>query len=342
MGLRMSRIRNGKASGWRWLLIPTLLSLALGSLAGCEAQQGNNIASPLANPKPTGTPPHPYLLQWGGYGNGSGHFNHAVGIAVNAAGTTLYVADQNNNRIQAFSPTGGYLTQWPATLPSGVAVDGSGNVYVTTQEYIQEFDLNGNLLASGGGPGTELGEFTGPEGLAVESSGGVTTVYVADTGNDKVQAANFLPGAPPPSYGITQVNSWGGLGSGAGKLNGPGGVAFNTSGTGFYVADSGNSLVQFFNLSTGYASQWGGLGPNFGQFNNPMGLATDSSGNVYVADTGNNRVEEFGPGGAYEFQWGGKGNGGGFFNSPSALAVDGAGYAYVMDTGDNLVQKFGP
>ena len=60
-----------------------------------------------------------------------------------------YVADGENHRIQKFDGTGSFLTKWGSmgsgdgqfNLPRGVAVDGSGNVYVADQNNsrIQKF-----------------------------------------------------------------------------------------------------------------------------------------------------------------------------------------------------------
>jgi len=63
-----------------------------------------------------------------------------MGVAVDGNGN-VYVADRLNNRVEVFTESGTYLTQWrqwgdPAggkqfNGPHGVAVDGNGNVYVT-------------------------------------------------------------------------------------------------------------------------------------------------------------------------------------------------------------------
>ncbi len=313
--------------------------LLLGAIVGCSQQRGSNIASPLASPKPTGTPQHPFLGEWGFYGSTSGDFDNPSAVAVNAAGTTVYVADENNNRVQAFTTIGVYLTQWPATLPVGLAVEGGGDVDVTTQEYVQRFDYTGNLLASGGGPGNLLGQFFGPQGLADPAG---VTVYVADSSNARVQAVTFLAGTSIPSYGITEAASWG-AGSGGVAFSNPFGVALSPSKTILYVTDISGSRAWGVSLNGGGVFGWGSLGPNPGQFDHPQGIAVDpSSGNLYVADAGNNRIEEFSAGGAYLLQWGGPGNGNGFFHAPASVAVDDGGNIYVVDSGNDLIQKFGP
>ncbi len=50
---------------------------------------------------------------------------------------------------------------WYFNTPYGVAVDGSGNVYIadTSNKRIQKFDLNGNLLAKWGSYGSDNGQF---------------------------------------------------------------------------------------------------------------------------------------------------------------------------------------
>jgi DNA-binding beta-propeller fold protein YncE len=46
----------------------------------------------------------PYLTQWGTFGTGNGQFNQPTGVAVDGSGN-VYVADPGNHRIQKF----GYL-----------------------------------------------------------------------------------------------------------------------------------------------------------------------------------------------------------------------------------------
>jgi sugar lactone lactonase YvrE len=76
------------------------------------------------------------------------------------------------------------------TNPRGVAVDGSGNIYVAdTDNYrIQVFTGTGAFLRKWGGIGSGDGQFDAPSGIAVDGSG---NVYVADaiiTGYRSLQA----------------------------------------------------------------------------------------------------------------------------------------------------------
>src|SRR5208282_3664454 len=81
------------------------------------------------------------LLAWGAQGSGPGQFYNPWGVAVDSSGN-VYVVDYGNNRVEKFTSSGTFVTQWGSygsensgpgqfNLPSGVAVDSSGNVYVT-------------------------------------------------------------------------------------------------------------------------------------------------------------------------------------------------------------------
>jgi DNA-binding beta-propeller fold protein YncE len=78
----------------------------------------------------------------------------AWGVAADASGN-IYVADPSNSRIEKFSNTGTYITQWGsfgtntgqfgANSPQGIAVDSSGNIYAidTGNSRIEIFSSTG-------------------------------------------------------------------------------------------------------------------------------------------------------------------------------------------------------
>lgn len=328
---------------YQLIAISILLFLGFAFESGCTSNNGSNPASTFVNPQSNATPQHPYLTQWGG----SGNLNNPVALAVNSSGTTIYVADQNDNSVKAYSSTGTLFTQWFVSIPAGVSVDPNGFVYVTSadgNDIIEKFDSGGNLIAQGGGLGTGNGKFNGPMGTACNG----TTLLVADVGNNLVQAVTFVTATPTPpatavAFGLVFLSQWTGNTTGGVSFNAPQNLAINSSGTTFYVADTGNSLIQAYSPTTGFVGKWGGLGINPGQFNKPQGIAVSPIlGNVYVADTQNNHIEIFDSGGNYLFEFGSYGSGVGTFKLPVGVAVDASGYVYVADAGNNLIQKFGP
>ncbi len=215
--------------------------------------------------------------------------------------------------------------------PSGVAVDGSGNLYVADKENhrVQKCVAIDSTWAcstfAGSGQGPDANQFSYPFGVAVDSSG---NVYVADSGNNRVQ--QFAPDCTTPCSGVTIASG----------LNDARGVAVDGSGN-VYVADTYNNQVQKCVVSdtTWTCSTFAG-GINAGStadlFLQPYGVAVDASGNVYVADTGNSRLQK----------WAQNATEGATFASalagPRGVAMDASGNVYVADSDNNRIRKCVP
>jgi DNA-binding beta-propeller fold protein YncE len=226
--------------------------------------------------------------QWGGTaGSGNQQFNFPWGVAVNDPAGLVYVADMLNNRIQKLTTSGAYMATFANSsdsfyLPKGVAVDGAGNVYVadTNNNRIQKFDSNGVLLGQWGkannNPGTGAGEFSNPNGVAVDLMG---TIYVADTGNKRIQ--KFM----------TRGAIWSDLVT---NLDQPRGIAVDGTGNVYVAVYPLNNLggpggsVRKYDSGGVFMGQWGEQGGV--TFNWPKGVAVDRWGYVYVADSGNNSI----------------------------------------------------
>ena len=144
-----------------------------------------------------------------GTGN-TARFYSPAGVAVDNL-ENVYVADQGNHTIRKITPTGvvttvaglagtvgsanGLASAARFTLPSGVAVDITGVVYVADSgdSTIRRITADGQVTTLAGLAGMRnyadgLGSaaiFYGPQGVAVDSAG--TAVYVADTGNNRIQ-----------------------------------------------------------------------------------------------------------------------------------------------------------
>ena len=283
---------------------------------------------------PVAAQPPVYLMQWGATGSGEGQFNFPNRVAVDASGN-VYVSDFLNNRIQKFTDTGAYVTQWNTTgasgfLPFGVATDASNNVYVVDYggDHILKFTDTGTFLTQWGTYGDGDGQFIFPNGVATDAAG---NVFVVDFVNNRVE--KFTSNG---SY-LTQ---WGSSGVGSGQFDRPYAIATDPAGN-VYVADYFNDRIQKFDGSGKYLTQWGSNGGANGQFYHPIDVATDAAGNIYVAENGNNRIQKFTNAGVYLTQWGSFGSGNGEFYSPFGLTVDSSGNIYVVDTGNDRIQKFG-
>jgi DNA-binding beta-propeller fold protein YncE len=169
---------------------------------------------------------------------------------------------------------------------------------------------------------------SGGSGIAVDSVG---NVYVADTGNGRIQKFDTN------GTFLKEIVA-------SGTLQGPFGVAVDASGN-VYVTDTGNNSIQKFDANGISLDQWGAAGADNGNFDSPQGISLDSSGNIYVADYNNNRIQKFAPDGSFIAAWGSVGSSAGQFNSPLGVAVDNTGNVFVADyrnNGNSRIQKFYP
>ncbi len=320
----------------------------------------------------------PFLDEWGSFGSGADQFKGPVDVAVDASGN-VYVADVSNYRVSKFDRTGAFLRTWgygvqdgSATFqictsapcqagiegsatgqmggPVGVAVDPSGNVYVSDSWNfrVQKFDSDGNYLTQWGTRGAGDGQFGGPTGIATDTAG---NVYVADASTYRIQKFDSGGGF---------LAKWGALGVNEGEFYAPSSVSVDSAGN-VYVGDRGNNRVQVFDSSRVFLRMWGfgvqdgessfqvctsgcqaGVsGSGNGQFDIVADVEVDSSGNVYVADANNDRVQKFDVNGNLLMKWGSSGTGEGEFNGPAGIAVSSAGWIYVSE-GGHRIQLFGP
>ncbi len=283
--------------------------------------------------------PHPYITQWGNAGTGPGEFLGPQGICVNSAGTTVWVVDSNNYRVQYFSGSGTYLGQWGSYgtadgqfyFPSAICANSTATTfYVTdsTKNNVQYFSPTGTYLGKWGTGGTGPGQLFGPRGIATDSAG--TTVWVADS----YYRVEYFSGTG--SY----LNQWGVT---VGTTTGwPIGVAVNNAATTVIVTDATNDRIHFYGPTGIEYYLQGTSGSGNLQFEFPFLLGMDPSGNfLYVADSNNNRIQRLLSSGAYVDQIDGSSSGYPF-NEPTGVAIDASNYLYVADNNNCRIVKFGP
>jgi uncharacterized protein (TIGR03437 family) len=323
----------------------------------------------------------------------TGQVNRPQDVAVDSAGN-VYIADTGNSAIRiiygpkttAVNSTGASLAgmlntfagnyavgytgdagiayQASLTSPSSVAVDPSGNVYLT-QPYngtIRQVNAKGliNTIVglgvlgfSGDGAIASKALLNTPMGVATDSQG---NLYIADTMNNRIRKVAGFAGNIT-TYAGNGVLSYSGDGGAATKaqFNTPQGVAVDSSGN-FYVADSANNVVRKVTaggvISNFAGNGTGGFGGDNGaatgaQLNSPHGVAVDSAGNVYIADTGNARVRKVSGGvistiagsGTVGFSGDGGSGTSAQLSSPTSLAVDSSGNVYIADFGNNAIRE---
>lgn len=277
-----------------------------------------------------------------------------------------------NDFTVAVNYTGGGLSG-----PTGIAIDGSDNVWVSNAgaASISEFGPEGAAISSatgftGGGlavgtanlfPGiaidgsghvwvanptaNSLSEFSSA-GVAISGSGGYTGGGLNAPDFLAVDASNNIWTGNRLDSSLSEFNSSGTAITGSsgytgGGLNSPSGIAISASGD-VWAADnglSGQDPNSLSELSSAGAAVSGSFGFTGGGLNDPFEIAIDNSGNVWVDNTGGaNSLSEFNSSGTAVS--GSSGFTGGGLDQPAGIAVDTAGFVLVANYSGNSFSKY--
>lgn len=336
--------------------------IAAGVLAHAQQYYWSNL---------TGTP--------GGSGSidgavGTARFNSPSAVAMDGGGN-MYVADSANNTIRKITSTGvvttlvgtpgvsgssdGVGSAAQFNYPTGVAVDGDGNIYVADSgNYtIRKITPEGTVTTLAGSAG-QYGSTDGSGGSALFGYfTGITvngeSILVADTFNHTIRQVATGGVVTTVVGNPGQPGALDGAGSSA-LFDHPAGVTVDGVGN-IYVADTSNHAIRKITAggvvttlagNPALAGRMDGTG-TVALFNFPCGVSADAGGNVYVADTDSNTIRKVTQSGVVTTIAGTSGTAGmvngtgtaASFRNPQGLYVDGNGTIYVADTGNQAIRK---
>jgi uncharacterized protein (TIGR03437 family) len=248
---------------------------------------------------------------------------HAPGaLSVDASGN-VYIADTSNNRVRKVNTAGiittvagssntlssgigdgGSATSAVLSVPRGIVVDSSGNLYIADSgnRRVRKVNVNGTIttfagngymgsIGSVGDNGVPTSATLTPAGLALDSAG---NMYIADYADNLIREIS--------NNVITSIAG---------------------TGTAGYYGDGSTA-------TKAYLSQ-------------PQSVAVDGSGHVLIADTGNQVIREVsggvintvaGTGGVGSYGDGGPA-GAATLDSPVAIALSGTGLIYICNSSPN-------
>lgn len=220
---------------------------------------------------------------------------------VNTAGIISTVA---GNGTPGFSGDGGPATLAKLDMPSGVAVDGSGNVYIADwgNNRIRMVDATGTITTIAGG-GATLGDggpaisamLNNPYSVSLDIFG---NLFVSDEHNyrlRKISASGII--TTVAGTGVSGSTGDGGPATAA-LFDQPDGIVADAGS--LYIADYSNNRIRKVDLPTGIVTNAAGTGiagfsgdgaaATAATLNGPTGVALDIQGNVYISDFVNNRI----------------------------------------------------
>jgi uncharacterized protein (TIGR03437 family) len=233
---------------------------------------------------------------------------HGIAVASNG---NVYIADTHNARVREIIPSGniftiagngtsgyagdgGAATSAELSLPSGVAVDSAGNVYIADygNSSVRKVDSKGNIATiagtgnwgfSGDGGPANKAALAAPYALAFDPAG---NLYISDLGNTDIREVTTDGNIHTVRSNISAESI---------AIDAAGSIYFPT-----YQSSTVQKILangtQFAIAGTGTQGFSGDGGPGTSaQLHQPYGLALDGTGKVYVADSGNQVIRTLTP-----------------------------------------------
>jgi hypothetical protein len=286
---------------------------------------------------------------------------HSISVAYSGDNIFTGSSGRVEQLVGGAATTPGQAYRYTGTLPGFLGP--AESVYDTVNDHLLIDDAGADTvqvlsaetlavvatLGTNGIAGSDNAHFNAPSGVTFDAA--TDQIFVADTGNDRVQVFNAESFAYVETIGISPGASGTSVAAaGNASFAAPSGMYVNAANSQLYVADTGNQRVQIFDATTlayiGTLGTVGAAGSDNGHFNAPKGVTADLATNeIRVADSGNGRVQRFDAASfAYKGTIGGPGPSVGnsdYLASPAALAYDAASnLVLVADPGQQRVEVF--
>ncbi|PIS40670.1 MAG: hypothetical protein COT26_02120 [Candidatus Kerfeldbacteria bacterium CG08_land_8_20_14_0_20_43_14] len=210
-------------------------------------------------------------------------FSTISSIVLSSDDSTLYLADRWNNRIRKVVLAG---TPTSSLISGAGLINSSGSM---NNGYQEGTKCETQELAQSG-----CAYFRGPQGIEISPDG--QTLYVADSGNNRIRSVRVSDGQTALLAGSGAAGAVNGVGSSA-TFNQPRRLAISEDGKILYVAEQGNHRIRAIDLATqkvttlvgsrqGYAE---GVGAE-ASLSMPVGLAIGPNNSLYISNIGSNRI----------------------------------------------------
>ena len=276
---------------------------------------------------------------------GSASISYANSVVLDAEGNT-YIPDISNWVVRKISPTGvistigGTLNSMcpsptsacgdggPGTaaefyMPSDLAIDGAGNLYISDKgdNRVRVLNLITGVLKAFAGTGAQCSSPTATcgdggaatsalmgsiDGLAIDTAG---NLYIGDTNDHKIRKVTASTGIISTIAGTGALCGTGsacgdGVPGTVAQINYPNKIRFDTNGN-LYIADASANRVREISFTSGVISTVAGTGATCSnatsacgdggaatsaQMGTVYGLALDGASNIYIVDSDDNKI----------------------------------------------------
>ena len=249
-----------------------------------------------------------YVLvkKWGSKGSAIGQFDIPIDIDM-ASNGDLFVADADNDRVQAFDPNGAFRFAWSTsptdpnadygTFPRELALDPAGFVYVVDANSVaashyewtvNKYTTSGNFVQNVQVP--DAGSFNVPD-IATDSAG---NLYMATYGDSGPRVLKVSPSGALLAQWSTPIT---------GEIRNPNAIDVDAAGF-VYVGVVGKiqsrfgtaaGMVHKFTGTGALVHSWGGFpaGPNAPGFYGIDDIEVGSDGSIFVLEEAGQRVQQF-------------------------------------------------